>query len=94
MMNATDKTLPRWLYTATDAHGRETQGFVSAATAQDALANLARTRPDLGQVQLRSSAFSVGTETELVASLGAGRSRAQLTRWWAFVAMEFVFFVA
>ena len=80
MMNATDKTLPRWLYTATDAHGRETQGFVSAATAQDALANLARTRPDLGQVQLRSSAFSVGTETELVASLGAGRSPAQLTR--------------
>lgn len=75
-----ERAQPQWLYSAVDAKGRPTQGFVRAASVPLAIEVLARTRPDLRQVNVRTSGMTVGIEGATIEAVGAAGSPARLAR--------------
>lgn len=57
--------LPRWLYAARDAQGRTVEGFVHAASADDAMQAVHALQPPLSDVQLHTSGLFAGAMTEM-----------------------------
>lgn len=57
---------PRWLYQAQDVRGQPTEGFVHAATAEEALQAIAAQQPPLSQVQLHTSSLHARAMTEML----------------------------